>query len=729
MSMAHAVSAWIRRTFGWVTSPQSWIEIFVVVALCAAAFGLWWFGAVLPALLQVILWGMLLLVTAILFRKGWLKLFGPVLFYDMVRSGRRGRFILIRVVYACLLFFFLFFIFQSHRNIYRRHYSDVISPQRAARLAQDYFEMFMATQLIAVFLLTPAYVAGAIADEKNRRTLEFLLATDLRSREIILSKLGARLAQMTMFVLTGLPILSFMQFLGGVSPNLIIAGFVTTAMTMFGLAGISIFQSTYYKRPRDAIAITYLMVLAYVIISLLLWAFQRGVLRAGIPGLPVFLVSLLDNGIETFNSGNLLILLPKVKDAGQMGTLSTELPVLVGNYSAFYGIFAIGGTLWAMLRLRPIALKQSGESRRKRACPIIVGWRRPAVSEQPMLWKELHVEGGLRFNWIGKGIVLLLVAASFVWPLIVYYFSTTTWNGYGYGPNSWRWVSENMNGWARAMSCILGCVLLLAIAVRASNSISGERDRQTFDSLLTTPMSSNQILAAKWLGSIASVRWGWLWLGVVFFLCLITGGLHPLALPLVCCSLIVYAAFVSMLGCWFSVVSKSSMRATIFTLLATVFCAVGFWLPWMCCIPIMVTGPGRGEGLRYLMEFQAGLTPPVVLAVQPFYWNDFMELSRPDSSLRNILVFSVVGFGFWTFATAYVWAVTSSRFRKITHRESDILPDFEEHPPEQPRPRSHLEDEVSTNIYPLRDPLAPPPQVKGAVLLEESFEPPRKRKK
>ena len=97
---------------------------------------------------------------------------------------------------------------------------------------------------LAVALLTPAYVAGAIADEKDRKTLEFLLATDLRSREIVLSKLASRLANLTLFVLTGLPILSLIQFLGGVDPNLVLAGFAVTALTMAGLGGLSILNST-----------------------------------------------------------------------------------------------------------------------------------------------------------------------------------------------------------------------------------------------------------------------------------------------------------------------------------------------------------------------------------------------------------------------------------------------------------------------------------------------------
>src|SRR6267142_589648 len=44
--------------------------------------------------------------------------------------------------------------------------------ERAARMADQYFATFMTMQVIAVLLLTPAYTAGAIAEEKDRKTLE-----------------------------------------------------------------------------------------------------------------------------------------------------------------------------------------------------------------------------------------------------------------------------------------------------------------------------------------------------------------------------------------------------------------------------------------------------------------------------------------------------------------------------------------------------------------------------
>src|ERR671934_254324 len=53
-----------------------------------------------------------------------------------------------------------------------------------AEMAATFFLAFFGIQMAIVGLVTPMMVAGAIADEKERRTLEFLLATDLRGREI-----------------------------------------------------------------------------------------------------------------------------------------------------------------------------------------------------------------------------------------------------------------------------------------------------------------------------------------------------------------------------------------------------------------------------------------------------------------------------------------------------------------------------------------------------------------
>src|SRR5688500_2057016 len=92
-------------------------------------------------------------------------------------------------------------------------------------------------------------------------------------------------------------------------------------------------------------------------------------------------------------------------------------------------------------------------------------------------------------------------------------------------------MGRAVNQWVRVVGTLVACLTLLGVAVRAASSVSGERDRQTLDSLLTTPLDGNAILWAKWLGSVLSVRRAWAWLGLVWLLGGLTGGLYLPTVP------------------------------------------------------------------------------------------------------------------------------------------------------------------------------------------------------
>src|SRR5262249_16671917 len=164
-----------------------WEERIGVALLIAGVAIVWWLGARLSLLQAVLAWSVLLVAAAVLLRPGWLQLFRPGLFYHMGRPARRRRPFLLRCPHP-RPFLFLLFGGLGERMGFTR-----VDHYQAARLAEQFFETLMLVQLVAVTVLTPAYVAGAIAEEKDRKTMEFLLATDLRNREIVLSKLVARL--------------------------------------------------------------------------------------------------------------------------------------------------------------------------------------------------------------------------------------------------------------------------------------------------------------------------------------------------------------------------------------------------------------------------------------------------------------------------------------------------------------------------------------------------------
>jgi hypothetical protein len=203
----------VRPRAGWFR--RSLREGGAAALLLAAAGCTWSFGGDLELAQQVVLGAVLLLGLAVVLRRGWLRLFGPVLAYEFVRTVRRGRYVALRSVYACTLLLVVFGAYLSFKG----QVAEAGGPVTAgalSRFAGSLFFTFMAVQFAAALLLTPAYVAGAVAEEKDRRTLEFLLATDLRSREIVLGKLTVHLGNLVLLILTGLPILSLTQAGGGV---------------------------------------------------------------------------------------------------------------------------------------------------------------------------------------------------------------------------------------------------------------------------------------------------------------------------------------------------------------------------------------------------------------------------------------------------------------------------------------------------------------------------------
>src|SRR5262249_33690707 len=221
-------------------------------------------------------------------------------------------------------------------------------------------------QCAVVPLLVPALTGGGIAEEKESKTLEFLLATDLRNREIVLSKLAARLANVALVVLTGLPILSLIQFFGGIQPDLLLAGFAALGLTVLSLTCLGILFSVLMKRPRDAILVTYLTVAAYLVLASL--GFGLPFWFPSLNTLPIWFGDASPTVADVLgwlNAGNLFALVYKAGVAvWGNAALSAVLPGLLGEYFVFHALVAAACGVFAVLRLRTVALKQaSGKAR------------------------------------------------------------------------------------------------------------------------------------------------------------------------------------------------------------------------------------------------------------------------------------------------------------------------------------------------------------------------------
>ncbi len=175
----------------------------------------------------------------------------PVFALELVTSARRARYFLWRVLYAALLLAVLILVYLISFGL------EETTIAAAAEFAQSYLQSFALLQLAAVLLLGPAVTAGAIARERETRTIEYLFTTHLTSAEIVLQKLAAAIAQLTVAVLAGVPVLSIAMLLGGITPEKVLAVTVVTMSTIAAVTSVSLAASTISPRSREAVAAAY----------------------------------------------------------------------------------------------------------------------------------------------------------------------------------------------------------------------------------------------------------------------------------------------------------------------------------------------------------------------------------------------------------------------------------------------------------------------------------------
>jgi ABC-type transport system involved in multi-copper enzyme maturation permease subunit len=672
-----SVVTWFQRSVPWSNTGRAWLERVAFVGVIAATAALIVYGGRLPVWSYVLAWGALLVLFGFLLRQGWIFLFGPVLFYDLVRNARRTRNYIIRLLIVGLLFFILCMLYWSWfvgPDIPRY---DAANTTHVSEFTMTFFKVFVSIQFALVILLTPAYVSGAICEEKERKTIEYILATDLRNREIVLGKFVSRLLHLTMLLIAALPILSAVQFMGGIDPELLLACYAATGLTMLSIAGVSLFASTICRRTRDAILIVYLAILIYFAI----WGFSEylnfNLGSSSFPSTrrwssPVTLGELCQGFVFLFRVGNPIAALIEV------GKASAITGALVWSLLQPFAVFHLGlaavSVLGSMALLRRAALTPPKPPSKRRTWFGLGRKRRlPRVGNYPMIWKEVFVERAMRVHILLPISFTILVILSFFPPIAIFIHFIDQF-GAGYGPRSswdpWKALGEDMNIWVRIVGMLVGVLGLIGVAVRAATSVRGEHDRDTLDALLTSPMGSEEILAGKWLGSILSVRWVMVWLLCIWGLGVLTGGMSVTMLPLIIIAWLIFAGASASLGLWYSVTSKSSLKALLATLFVGLLITLGHWLPTICCGVCGVFGrTGPNDAAETLMQIQLGLTPQAVLAMLPFRTDDFLEHNRNhDFPPIKMVIFSMGGVFCWAIFAWGIWQATNERFKRLTSR-------------------------------------------------------------
>jgi ABC-type transport system involved in multi-copper enzyme maturation permease subunit len=147
------------------------------------------------------------------------------------------------------------------------------NPYASASVGQAVFTVLLLLQVLLVVFLAPAATAGAISLEREKQTLDLLVATPVSTLGIVLGKLGSALAFVFVLILASIPLTAVVFVFGGVGPEDIVRGYAVLLVTALGFGSLGILLSCLTRRTQSATVLTYLAVLVLTVGTGFTWFF------------------------------------------------------------------------------------------------------------------------------------------------------------------------------------------------------------------------------------------------------------------------------------------------------------------------------------------------------------------------------------------------------------------------------------------------------------------------
>jgi ABC-type transport system involved in multi-copper enzyme maturation permease subunit len=522
--------------------------------------------------------------------------FGPVVRYELITTARRARYYLARVAYGLSLLFVL----SREFALFDAYHPGGGTAEQVRQFAESAFISFAGAQTAALLCLIPALCAGVMADDYQRKTLHYLLASRLSSLEIVLGKLGARLVHVGTFVALGIPVVCLLALYGGLNPvNVFYVYFGTLTLVLF-LAGLSIFVSILARRPRDAILV------AYGIEGI--WLFGPPTIReiTRYIGGPLWWVDpvnsalLVTNPVFVWGEATRQSFVwtatgPTIRPFWFAGQFAWIFGWMAGAQAgagllfialAVLGLRPLRGSSWPGAKPRTgwwarLAAGGRAAVETPMAAPlaknrILVTPRdRKPCGDDPMLWKERHTRMGGGLSWLNSRPMILF------WSVLLGCYLLDV---------SYPILSDALDGrWSRAggpavtdalrgSSTALAVLAILGVAAASAVSVTSEREQDTWLSLATTLLVPAEVIRAKQLGAIWSARWIGLALLVIWAAGMLLGALHPLGVLAAAVFLALTAWVIASVGVCASALARNSTRAILATFITLL--VFSWTVPW-----------------------------------------------------------------------------------------------------------------------------------------------------
>lgn len=444
-------------------------------------------------------------------RRSRTPIIGPLFSWELVRLARRGqdarsRTILSLVLLLTLLVFTVVWFKTTNLSELFFGTQQVLDIKDSSRFAEQFSMAMLLAQMAVMVLLTPAYSAGSIAEEKERRTWQFLMTTELSNREIVLGKFFGRVVFLLGVMMAGLPVLALTSLVGGIDPLFLSFGYLLTGTTVILLAALGITAAIFATTFRGAMFRSYGLAAIYVFLGGgFMPLFSPFGMLVGLHAARADLVNFLVIGCGYLFVQLLVTVIILYLGLRRLRRVERRPPQRFSSRDDRHRKRAVAQAVGtAELKRRDDRWGES-DNRTRRTQITPTGSVKPRLGEHdPFTWKEKHVVGS-KLTSDDESIRSLMVVIGSVMAIIFGFAVFIAVIGGLGNPDS---------GFFSQMLIFAGMAGVfthfLTLGPAACGAVLRERNRLTLESLLTIPVPRTSILAPKWVVTLSR---GWWWGG------------------------------------------------------------------------------------------------------------------------------------------------------------------------------------------------------------------------
>jgi ABC-type transport system involved in multi-copper enzyme maturation permease subunit len=403
----------------------------------------------------------------------------------LVQGGsRRQRHMLIRSAYLAVMILMVLFVLLTAVE-------QTSSVRKLARAGADTFTWVSYLQVGLVCLLTPIFMAGAIAQEANPRTWDIMLTTPLGNLQIVLGNLFGRLFFILALLFSTLPLFAVTQIYGGVPGKSIFASYAIASSSSLLVAAIAITLCVNRTAGKRAVFWFYAIVVIYLFVT---YALDHR-LRVPVTAAGSEMLTTVLTPLNPFLVLDVLLRSNTYVPHNLTGTGASWLALQwfsrpISTFCWLCVDLSVVMIAYSTVRVRLIGARTGSVQWYRRMFGLGAGGavERPArtVGHNPIAWRESVARGRtlplLVVRWgfvaVGVGVGIGMIAL----------FHTGTWN-----------QAQLQVAVVTVLAAEVAVVALVAINLSAT-AVSREREDGTLDLILTTPIQPGPYLTGKLRG-------------------------------------------------------------------------------------------------------------------------------------------------------------------------------------------------------------------------------------